>query len=153
MKRIAHYALSIAMLGLALYAAPAASDPGEDSARQAVTAFLKAIATKNVDAILKTTDAPFLTDGLILLKTKDQVRKYLNDEIASAPANEMADSILGVIPYEKSREITDPRMLKERDKVLKNGDYLVGIGRNQLSRGWLLVKVRGGRAAIVGIGI
>ena len=153
MIRFARFTLSIVMLGFALYAAPAASDPGEDSARQAVTAFLKAIATKNVDAILKTTGVPFLTDGLVLLKTRDQVRKYLSEEIASAPANEMADSILGVMSYEKSRGVTDPRMLKERDKVLKTGDYLVGIGRNQVSRGLLLVRVRGGSAAVVGIGI
>ena len=152
MNRFAGCVLLLTLLVFSPVAAPADSAAADDAARQVAAAFLKAIGGKSVEDALKVCDAPFITDGQKILTSRDAIREYLTSMLAGASPDDMANEILGVVPYEKMREVTDAKVLKVRDQVLKDGDRLVGIGRNKLARGFLLVRMRGSSAAVAGIG-
>ena len=152
MNRIAGCALLLTILVVSPLVT-AAETTADDAARQAAAAFLKAIGARNLDDAMKVSDAPFITDEQKILASRDAVRDYLKAMLAGASPDDMANAVLAVVPYEKSREATDAKVLKLRDQVLKSGDRLVGIGRNKMARGFLLVRVRGSSAAVVGIGL
>ena len=64
----------------------------------------------------------------------------------------LPNAVFGVLDYGGSRAATAKEALALRDQVLTHADYLVGIGRDGLSRGVLLVKAKDGKPAVVGIG-
>jgi hypothetical protein len=64
----------------------------------------------------------------------------------------MPNAVLSVLDYEQSRPVTTAQTLKLRDAVLNEGDLLVGIGRDGLSRGVLLVRASAETPMIVGVG-
>ena len=152
MSRVASGLLLFSMLVFSPIAAPADGTAADDVARQAAAAFLKALGKKNAEDAVKVSDAPFITPEQKVLATKDAVREYLKAMLAGASPDDLPNAILGVVPYEKSRDVTDAKVLKVRDQVLKAGDRLVGIGRDKMARGFLLVRIRGTAAAVVGIG-
>ena len=152
MDRVAKCVLLLAILVFSPVVMAADSSASDDAARQVAAAFLKALAGKNAEDAVKVSDAPFITPEQKILTSKDAVRDYLKTMLAGASPDDLPNAILGVVPYEKSREVTDAKVLKMRDQVLKAGDRLVGIGRDKMARGFLLVRVRGTSAAVVGIG-
>jgi hypothetical protein len=152
MDRVANCVLLLATLVFSPVVMAADGSAPDDAARQVAAGFLKALAGKNAEDAVKVSDAPFITPEQKILTSKDAVRDYLKTMLAGASPDDLPNAILGVVPYEKSREVTDAKVLKMRDQVLKAGDRLVGIGRDKMGRGFLLVRVRGTSAAVVGIG-
>ena len=152
MKTIVRLGYALALL-LCQPGLPFAADAAPDAAaRQVATVFLQALGAKNLDQALKVSDTPFITDDGKVLKSKTDVKAYLQSSLAGG-SDDIPNAILGVVPYEKARGVTDAKALKVRDQVLKAGDFMVGMGRNGLARGYLFVKVRGADVAVVGIGM
>ena len=152
MKTIICFFYALALL-LCLPGSSFAADAAtEAAAKQVATVFLQALGAKNVDQAVKVSDAPFITDDGKVLKSKADVKVYLQSSLAGG-SDDIPNAVLGVVPYEKARGATDAKMLKVRDQVLKAGDLLVGMGRNGAARGYLFVKVRGTDVAVVGIGM
>jgi len=69
-----------------------------------------------------------------------------------APPEQQPNSVISVKPYGETREETADEVLEVRDPVLKDGGYIVFVGRNGRLGGVLLVGVRDQVARIVGIG-
>ncbi len=63
----------------------------------------------------------------------------------------LPNAVFGVLDYGGSRGATVEEVRALRDQVLSKADRLVGIGRDGLSRGVLLVKAVAGKP-VVGIG-
>lgn len=152
MYRAARFVVLLALFVISPAVAPADNASSDKAAQQVAEIFLKAMGAKSVEDALKVSDTPFVTDQQKILTSKDAIRGYIKAMLDGASPDDMANAILGVVPYEKSRELTDAKVLKIRDQVLKTGDWLVGIGRNNLARGYLFVRIRGSSAAVVGIG-
>jgi hypothetical protein len=139
----------------ALLASPARADPSAaqmDAASETVLAFLKALRKQDLDGALTQVDAPFVAEDAQILATKDDVRAYLTEMLADVDPGEMPNAVLSVLDYEQSRPVTTAQTLKLRDAVLNEGDLLVGIGRDGLSRGVLLVRASAETPMIVGVG-
>lgn len=121
-------------------------------ARQIATEFLKAMAAKNVAAIMKLADAPFVNDDGVLLKSKAEVQAYFQKVLATADPKDMPNEIIGVMAYEKARPVTDASRVKIRDQLLKPNDRMVGVGSKKLLCCYVLVKLNGDTATVVGMG-
>lgn len=139
----------------AILASPARADPSAaqmDAASDAVRAFLKALRKKDLDGALARVDAPFVAEDARILASKDDVRAYLTEMLANVTPAELPNAVLSVLDYGDSRAATTADVLKLRDTVLNKGDLLVGIGRDGLSRGVLLVHAGAATPLIVGVG-
>jgi len=123
-----------------------------DAAKDAVTAFLKALRNEDMDTAMKFVAAPFVAEDAQIFATEVEVKAYLTAMCLELPAAEMPNEVLAILDYGESRAATAPAALKLRDTVLAKGDLLVATGRNGLSRGVLLVKANGGRPVVVGVG-
>jgi hypothetical protein len=123
-----------------------------DAAKDAVTAFLKALRNEDMDAAMKFVAAPFVAEDAQIFATEAEVKAYLTEMCLQLPAAEMPNEVLAILDYDQSRAATVPEALKLRDTVLAKGDLLVATGRNGLSRGVLLVKANGGKPVVVGVG-
>lgn len=149
-------ALLLGLLALpGLGVRPAHADPTAaqmEAATDAAMAFMKALRRKKLDDALARVDAPFVAEDAQLLATKADVKAYLTEMLQNAEASVLPNAVLGVLDYEQSRAMTDAAALKLRDAVLKKGDLLVGIGRDGVSRGVLLVHNGAGKPVIVGVG-
>ena len=124
-----------------------------DAAKDAVTAFLKALRNEDMDAAMKFVAAPFVAEDAQIFATEAEVKAYLTAMCLELPAAEMPNEVLAILDYDQSRAATAPAALKLRDTVLTKGDLLVATGRNGLSRGVLLVKANGGKPVVVGVGL
>src|SRR5687767_6795706 len=122
-----------------------------DAAKDAVTAFLKALRNEDMDAAMKFVAAPFVAEDAQIFATEAEVKAYLAEMCLQLPAAEMPNEVLAILDYHQSRAATAPVALKLRDTVLAKGDLLVATGRNGLSRGVLLVKANGGKPVVVGV--
>jgi len=139
----------------ALLASPARAEPSAalmEAAGDAVRAFLKALRKKDLDGALAQVAAPFVAEDAQILATKDDVRAYLSEMLADVAPSEMLNAVMSVLDYDESRKATTAATLKLRDTVLNKGDLLVGIGRDGLSRGVLLVRASAEKPMIVGVG-
>jgi hypothetical protein len=123
-----------------------------DAAKDAVTAFLKALRNEDMDAAMKFVAAPFVAEDAQIFATEAEVKAYLADMCLQLPAAEMPNEVLAILDYDQSRAATAPAALKLRDTVLAKGDLLVATGREGISRGVLLVKANGGQPVVVGVG-
>jgi limonene-1,2-epoxide hydrolase len=123
-----------------------------DAAKDAVTAFLKALRNEDMDAAMKFVAAPFVAEDAQIFATEAEVKAYLTAMCLELPAAEMPNEVFAILDYDQSRAATAEQALTLRDTVLTKGDLLVATGRNGLSRGVLLVKANGGRPVVVGVG-
>jgi hypothetical protein len=152
--------LMLALAAPALYV-PAAlaqdSAPANTLTNEAINdcalAFLKALRKKDVGEALKHSGVPFVAEDARLLKTEAELRDYLT-KMLKAMTDEAAlpNAVFGVLDYGGSRAATAKESLALRDQVLSKADHLVGIGRDGISRGVLLVKAVAGKPVVVGIG-
>ena len=122
------------------------------AAKDAVTAFLKALRNEDMDAAMQFVAAPFVAEDAQIFATEAEVKAYLAAMCLQLPAAEMPNEVLAILDYDQSRAATAPAALKLRDTVLAKGDLLVATGRDGLSRGVLLVKANGGKPVVVGVG-
>ena len=123
-----------------------------EAAGDAVRVFLRALRKKDLDTALARVDAPFVAEDAQILATKDDVRAYLTEMLADVAPSEMPNAVMSVLDYDESRKSTAAATLKLRDTGLNKGDLLVGIGRDGLSRGVLLVRASTEKPMIVGVG-
>lgn len=151
MNRLLSYFSYISSLAMAFAPRFATTLPGtaEMSARKAAAVFLQALNANDMQDMLRVIDAPFLTREQQVLRSKDEVLHYLS----RLPADRhFSDTLLGVLPYPNSRDITDKAVLSIRDQMLNASDFLVGTGRGNVMHSYLLVKSGIIESKVVGIG-
>lgn len=125
----------------------------DEAVNECALAFLKALRKKDVGAAMLNSAVPFVAEDAKLLKTEAELRAYFT-EMLKAQSDDAAlpNAVYGVLDYGGSRGATAEEARALRDQVLSKADYLVGIGRDGLSRGVLLVKAKDGKPVVVGIG-
>jgi hypothetical protein len=121
-------------------------------ARAAAVAFIARLQAKDVAGAVALCDAPFITHEQKPLGSIGEVKQYFETMMAGAPPDQQPHSVLDVKPYAETRSETADDVLAVRDPVLKDGGYIVFVGRGGKLGGVLLIRVKDGVAKIVGIG-
>ena len=144
-------ALAIALTSLAL-------PPGRGSAvspelaRAAAVGFIARLQAKDAAGAVALCDAPFITHEQKTLRSIGEVKKYFEAMMAGSPPDQQPHTVIEVKPYAETRDVTADDVLAVRDPVLKDGGYVVFVGRGGKLGGVLLVRVKDGIAKVVGIG-
>ena len=149
------------LLAVALFVAFAASpavaaDKNEDKAKEAGVAFLKAVKAKDVDAVMKLSAAPFAhREGgdIGVLKDEAELKKWIKeklDEIKDADAVPTEFENFGPFADFKDKIPGEDDRKKVEDVVGKDG--FVGSISADGKRFVMLVRVKDGKAKVVGIG-
>lgn len=148
--------LSGFMLAVAYASSIASSSHGAlrspELARAVAVSFIARLQANDVAGAVALCDAPFITHEQKTLPSLGEVSKYFEAMIPNTPPEQQPNSVISVKPYAETREETADEVLEVRDQVLKDGGYIVFVGRNGRLGGVLLVRVRGQVARIVGIG-
>jgi Cu/Ag efflux protein CusF len=152
--------LAAALLLALVSSTLAAADKDEDKAKEVAAAFMKAVKAKDIDAIMKTVDVPFLTDdkdGIKVIEKTEDLRADLKAKLEMIKDTEKIPTEVGnvldlpalrkKIEGKKDKEET----LKQIEKVLGDKGYAVMIGKPGEERGGVLVRIKDGKAAVVGI--
>jgi hypothetical protein len=139
-----------------------AADKDEDKAKEAALAFLKAVKAKDLDAAMKTADVPFLTedkDGAKVIDKVDDLKGDLKEKFGKIKDAERIPSELGKVVdvtgvrklFESRTEPVDKKALEQIEKVLGKSGYAVFLIQDGKERGALLVRIKDGKAKVVGI--
>jgi hypothetical protein len=81
-----------------------------------------------------------------------EVKQYFETMMASVPPEQQPTSVIDVKTYAETRDETAEEVLQIRDPILKDGGYIVFVGRGGKLGGVLLVQVKDKVAKVVGIG-
>ena len=134
-----------------------AADMDEDKAKEVTVAFLKAWKAKDLDALMKTMDVPFVSfekDGPKLFEKTDDLKsdlkakleKLKNTDPIPAEAGKLTD-----LPAIRKEFAKKPELLKAYEKVLGEKGYLVAVGTEETGDGEVLVRIKDGKAKVVGL--
>jgi hypothetical protein len=136
-----------------------AADKDEDKAKEAAVAFMKAVKAKDLDALMKTVDVPFLMtvakEPKVLEKT-DEVKAELKMALEKlADTERVPTEVLEVLDAPALRKKLegkkDADVIKMVEKVLGEKGYAVVVGKEGASRGAVLVRIKDGKAVVVGL--
>lgn len=128
----------------------------EDKAKEVALAFLKAVKAKDVDALLKTVDVPFLMEGKEepVAKAED-LKEGMKTFLAKVEQDRVPADVGKVMDVAGIRDLfakkDDKKPLEAIEKVLGKTGYAVFLVRDGKERGAVLVRVKDGKAAVVGI--
>jgi hypothetical protein len=136
-----------------------AADKDEDKAKEVTLAFLKAVKAKDLDALMKTVDVPFLKDEKGEAKVIEKIEDLKTD--LKAVLEKLKDT--DKIPGEVSEVLDLPAIRKKIEgkkaeeefkmiaKVLGDKGYALILGKPDDERGAVLVRIKDGNAKVVGI--
>jgi hypothetical protein len=132
-----------------------AADKDEDKAKEAATAFLKALKTKDVDAVMKTVDVPFLFEGKGVIEKTDDLKssmKTITEKVEIDKIPTELGKMLDVAAIRKLFEKKDDKKpLENIEKVLGKTGYAVFFVRDGKERGAVLVRIKDDKAVVVGL--
>lgn len=146
-----------AVLLVALAVPLSAADKNEDKAKEAAVAFLKAVKSKDVDAVLKVSAAPFAyKDGekVAMLKDADALKSWLKeklDEIKDADKVPTAVDAIHAFAAIKDK-IKDADQKKAIEEVVGKDGYVAVVATPDGKQVPLLVRIKDGKAIVVGLG-
>lgn len=147
----------VAVLLVAFAGPVAAADKPEDKAREAAVAFLKAVKTKDADAVLKTAAAPFAyKDGetLAVLKDADALKKWLKEKLDEVKdADKILTEVQTVHSFADIKEkIKSAEQQKTIEEVVGKDGFVAIIATSDGKQVPILVRVKDGKALVVGLG-
>jgi hypothetical protein len=154
--------LAGALLAALVVSSAAAADKDEDKAKEAVLAFVKAVNARDVDAMMKLVDVPFVASSngknTVFEKAEDLKADFMR-WVGSLPADaKFPDQVIEVLGFEARLEKLkkaglkgdEPEVKLARKVVGKNG-YAVVLGNNGVTKGVFLVTIKDGKARVVAI--
>jgi hypothetical protein len=149
--------LLCAVLLAAVTGAVSAADKPEDKAKEAAVAFLKAVKTKDADAVLKTTAAPFAYkdgDKVTVLKTADELKTWLKEKLPELKnADQVPTEVSAVHPFADVKDkIKDDEQRKAIEGIVGKDGFVAVVATPDGKQTPLLVRMAGGKAAVVGLG-
>ena len=145
----------VLLVAFAAASAPAA-DKNEDNAKEAAIAFLKAVKSKDVDAVVKVSAVPFAyRDGekVAVLKDADALKKWLKEKLDEIKdADKVPTDLAAIHPFadikDKNKEADQQKTIEE--VVGKDGFIAVVSGDGKMIP--ILVRIKDGKATVVGLG-
>jgi len=128
------------------------SPKAEDQAKEVVGKFIKAFKAKELDKLLEVVDVPWVDDlakGEVI-KTKEALKKHLQALLQESKPENLGE-VLRVVAFSKLRDkIKQEEIRKMLDQVISKEDLVVEYGVGKRERSIALVRVRDGKAKIVG---
>ena len=145
-----------AALLLALAAPVPAADKNEDKARTAAVAFLKAVKTKDVEAVLKASAVPFAyreNDKVVVLKDADALKKWLKERLDEIQgADRVPTELAAIHPFADLREkIKDAEQRKTIEAVVGKDGFIAVVSADGKMIP-ILVRIKDDGATVVGLG-
>lgn len=148
--------LAVALLfGLAT-STVSAEDKNEDKAKEAVLAFLKAVKAKDADAVMKVSAAPFAYkdgDDVAVLKDTDALKKWVKERLEELKDTDKVPTEISAFHTwaEIKEKAKDEGLRKKLEEVVGKDGYVAII----MADGKMipvLVRIKDGKAAVVGLG-
>ena len=144
-------------LTVALATTPALADKDDEKAKEAAVAFLKAVKSKDADAVLKTAELPFLTmnDGAPKVWEKaDELKADLKAKLDTInDAAQVPTVVEKVVPFAELKDrIREEDRRKAVEKVMGDGGYLAFVKTPDEKLVVILVRLKDGKAKVVGFG-
>ena len=151
---------SLAVATLLTFAASPAlgADKDEDKAKEAAVAFLKAVKSKDADAVLKTAELPFLTmvEGTPKVFEKaDELKTDLKAKLETIKdAEKVPTEIERIAPFADLKDkIKDEDRRKAVEKVMGDaGGFVAFVKTADDKTVVILVRLKDGKAKVVGFG-
>jgi hypothetical protein len=139
-----------------------AADNNEDKAKEAASAFLKALAAKDLDALMKTVDAPVSFDlgasGGPTIDKPEELKQALAKLVETAQPDKVRALKPGTVlnmealaKYAKDKGDKDEFAAKAEKLVGKSGYMVMLVGAKGAERLGLLVRIKDGKAFVAGI--
>ena len=150
----------LAITTLCALATPAfGADKDEDNAREAVALFMKALRAKDVDAAVKVADVPFLIwdkEGPQAVEKAEDLKTRIRAKMATLPDPEkvpLAAAELVDLPALRKMAVgkKEAEEIKNLEKVLGAKGYAAFLGKEGPRGGFVLVRIKDGKAAVVGV--
>ncbi len=154
----------LAVTLLVAFAAPAlAADKDEEKAKEVSLAFLKAMKEKDLDAVLKTVEAPFYLGGdKEVLKNGDELKVKLAEVLKELKPENVPDGIGKVfdlpamrkmLAEAKKEDLTkrDQALLRIAEGLKADTVYVIRVERKGEVQGVVIVRFKDGKAVVVGI--
>jgi hypothetical protein len=147
--------LAVALL-VAVAAAPvSAADKNEDKAKEAAIAFLKAVKSKDVDAVLKVSAVPFAyrDDKLNVLKDTDELKTWLKEKLDEIKEPDKVPTELAAIHTfaDIKEKIKDADQQKTIEEVVGKDGFIAVVSADGKMVP-ILVRIKDGKATVVGLG-
>lgn len=119
-------------------------------------AFLKAVKAKDIDALMKTVDVPFLIEGKGEPFTRtDELKESLTTFLTKIMPDRVPTELGKTLDLKAVRKEfegkSDTKPLERIEQVLNKSGYAVFLKRDGKERGALLVRIKDGKAIVVGI--
>jgi hypothetical protein len=156
-----------ALIVVLLVASPAfAADKDEDKAKAVVGEFLKAVKDKDVDAVMKTVDVPFVLDfgtpNAMTIDKAGQLKEALSkllekadpDKVKGLEVGKVYD-MAGFAKYVKDIAKDKPeeaeKFVAQAEKLVGKTGYMVMFAVSGKERPGLLIRVKDGKALIASL--
>ncbi|VTS00866.1 unnamed protein product [Gemmata massiliana] len=150
---------SLAVALLVAFAAPvSAADKDEEKVKETTLTFVKAVKVKDLDAVMKTVDVPFVLHGKPIARS-EELKDALKSLLEGVDPEKVAPELGAVLDGPAIRKKVEGRGLNEErekqladiEKVLGKTGYVVMLVRDGKERGGILVRIKDGQAKVVGI--
>jgi hypothetical protein len=125
-------------------------------ARTVTRRFIDALGKGNLEALRKLTDIPFAVDNFAVFTTREQLDQIFGQAVANIKQKKFTFQVLDVLSideYKRRTGLEPTEFLKQVPRA--NLRFVLVDGQEQGGRreaAAVLVRVRGGRTAVVGIG-
>jgi ketosteroid isomerase-like protein len=150
---------------VALTAPIHAADKDEDKAKEAAAAFLKAVIAKDIDAVMKTVDVPFMFDmGSEKTKTinkSDELKDAMVEILKKADTNQLklleagtVYDMVGIAKYAKQnlKEAEAKRLIDQAEKLVgKSGCMVMIVVEKDKEEPGLLIRIKDGKALVASV--
>ena len=121
---------------------------------QVVDAFVKAMRSHDLDALMKTVDVPWFHDGKKIIKSEEELRVFFGEPLEEKEFSELKAEIMAVQQFQAVRDSLNGRTGELLKEVAHDDDLLFRLTISWGSRTegmMLLVRVEEGGAKIIGL--
>jgi hypothetical protein len=153
--------LAIGVVLALLTPSASAADKDEEKAKEVTLAFLKAVKAKDIDAIMKTVDAPFVLDAdgkaeviAKIEELKDKMKVLLDTVNVDKLPTEVGTVLDLSDPAVRKKVASTEKGKKELElieKVAGKSAFIVMMAVNGKDKDGILVRIKDGQAKVVGV--
>jgi len=148
----------VASLFVAFTAPTFAADKDEDKAKEVSGAFWKAIAAKDIDAVMKTVDVPFQKSHVHpdTIDKPEELKAFFAALLRLVEPKDFMDlkvgkvyDMAGIIKYAKENK--DEKLAEQAEKLVGKNGYMVTVIEKGKETPGVLIRVKDGKAFVAGV--
>ena len=145
----------VALLVLAIASSTFAADKAEEAAKDMAIAFLKAIKTKDADAVTKLCDVPFAyrDGGITTHKDADSLKKWIKEKLETLKdPDKVPTEINEMMPFATVKEkIKDASEKELAEEVIGKDGFLAVIMTDDNKKVGIAIRMKDGKPKVVGL--